>query len=113
MAQFLGSSCELDCPDDAGASRDHNRNCAPLATTADVLIAATGTHSNTIMATNDVSSVIGTCTGYTLDPDDPATTDVDEQAATPLPNTRYDCEARSGTWTVEMVPFVPADTEGR
>ena len=105
-AQFFASSCELDCPDDAGVSREHNRNCPPLATTSKVLIAATGTHSNTLMAANGVRSVAARCTGYTLDPDDAATPDIDEGAMTPLPSTRYDCEARSGAWSVESAPFV-------
>ena len=109
-AQFFASSCELDCPDDAGVSREHNRNCPPLATTSKVLIAATGTHSNTLMAANDVQSVAARCTGYTLDLDDAGTPDIDEGAMTPLPSTRDDCEDRSGTWLVEMVPFVPAAT---
>ena len=109
QAQFFGSSCELDCPDDAGMSLDHSRNCPRLTTTTEILIAATGTHSNTLMVTNDVNSVSSRCTGYTLDPDDPTTPDVDEEAMTPVPSTRYDCEARSGIWSVEMVPFVPAD----
>ena len=76
--QFFGSSCEMDCPDDAGLSRAHNRNCPPLTPTTEGVVAAIGTHSDSFVATHDSTSVSGSCSGYTRDVDDPATPTIDE-----------------------------------
>lgn len=93
---------------DAGLSRAHNRNCPPLTPTTEVVVAAIGTHSDNFVATHDASSVSASCSGYTRDVDDPATSAVDEAAMTPVPSSLEDCERppRSGTWDVQIVPFV-------
>jgi hypothetical protein len=104
----------MDCPDDAGLSRSHNRNCPPLTRTASVVVAATGTHSDSFLATHDSDGMTGSCSGYTRDVDDPATLDIDEAGMTPVPSSRYDCEMppRMGTWVVQIVPFVAPGSSG-